>query len=161
VALGDKLLGRRISIGGEASLNGNLTGDQAERVPGGVNQLLSRHHDWIFSGVVKAQSSPTSKFHIAAGGGVGIAHRRTERAGMFVRDFSPVAESPVKEILVDNVVALTGAVDLSFALNRHTGIAGLVRIYRMVDDDRLPDGVVKRGVSSVIVRYGAGGQFQF
>jgi hypothetical protein len=78
-----------------------------------------------------------------------------------VRDFPPVAESPVKEILVDNVVALTGAVDLSFALNRHTGIAGLVRIYRIVDDDRLPDGVVERGVSSVIVRYGAGGQFRF
>jgi hypothetical protein len=161
IAFGDAILRGRLSIGGEASLNGNLTGEQSERVSGGANQLLSQHRDGVFSVVVKVRSSPTSRFQIAAGAGVGVSRRHTERTGTFVRDFPTGTGTPVTEILTDNVVALSGAVDLSFSLSRHMGICGLVRIYRMVDDDRLPDGVVKRGVSSVIVRYGAGGQFRF
>ena len=119
---------------------------------------MSRHHDWIFS-AVESSIVTNIKISYCSRRRRRVARRRTERAGTFVRDFPPVAAGPVTESLVDDVVALT---DNVVALtDRYMGIGGLARIYRMVDDDRLPDGVVKRGVSSFIVRYGAGGQFRF
>jgi hypothetical protein len=67
----------------------------------------------------------------------------------------------VSETLEDNVVAFTGAVDAAVRVNSHLGLRALFRIYKLDDDDRLPDGVVKRCVSSVIGRYGVGGQLRF
>jgi hypothetical protein len=40
-------------------------------------------------------------------------------------------------------------------------LAALVRGHLLRDKDRLPDGVVRRGVSSVIVGYGVGAQVRF
>ena len=63
---------------------------------------------------------------------------------------------------MSNVVfALTGAVDGVVAAGNRVGIVGLFRLYYLIDDDLLPDGVVRRGVSSVIFRYGAGVQVRF
>lgn len=161
VIFGDAVLRSVFSVGGEASPAGNLSGEQVERVPGGANQLSSTHRDSIFSGVVKARWSPVSRIQIAGGGGAGLAHRHTVRTGNFVRDFPAGLAGPVAETLTDNVLALTGLVDATVLLNGRFGIAALFRVYKLHDEDRLPDGVVKRGVSSVVVRYGAGGLVRF
>lgn len=161
IVFGDAILRPMLSVGGEASFGGTITGQQSERVSGGSNQLLSRHRDWIFSAVVKAHSPATSIVQISAGGGVGLARRHTVRTGSFVQDFPPRAGGTVSETLEDNVVAFTGAVDAAVRVNGHLGLLALFRLYKLDDDDRLPDGVVKRGVSSVVVRYGVGGQLRF
>jgi hypothetical protein len=36
-----------------------------------------------------------------------------------------------------------------------------VRVHGLLDDDRLPDGVVRRGVSSLIFRFGVGAQLGY
>jgi hypothetical protein len=161
VVFGEVVVQSHLSLGGEASINGTLTGDQFERVPGGANQLASRHRDSIFSGMVKVRSSPASRFQVAAGGGVGLAWRRTIRTGHFASDFPPAVLGPVTETLDDAVPALTGAIDAAVRAGDRLGIVVLVRLHKLKDPDRLPDGVVKRGVSSLIVRYGAGVQVQF
>ena len=43
----------RLSVGGEASMAADITGRQQQRVIGGANNLTSRHHDTVFSGVFK------------------------------------------------------------------------------------------------------------
>jgi len=158
---GDAILHPIISVGGEASLGGTITGQQFERVPGGANQLLSRHRDWIFSVLVKAHSRAASIIQMSVGGGVGLAHRHTVRTGNFVPDFPLRPSGTVSENLEDNIVAFTGAVDAVVRVNSHLGVVSLLRLYKLADDDRLPDGVVKRGVSSVVARYGVGGQLRF
>ena len=155
------MVGPTVSVGGDASFSGDLTGQQFERVSGGANQLMSRHRDSIFSGVVKARSSPSSIVQLAAGGGVGLARRHTVRTGIFVRDFQPRTAVTVSEMLKDNVVAFSGVVDATVRVNKRLGLIALFRIYKLDDDDRLPDGVVKRGVSTVIARYAVGGQLRF
>jgi hypothetical protein len=161
IVFGDAHLQPKVSVGGEASCGGAISGQQFERVPGGSNQLLSRHRDWIFSAIVKAHSPASSIVQISAGGGVGLARRHTVRTGNFVRDFPPGAAGSVTETLGDNVRAVSGVIDTAVRVNRHLRVLTLFRIYKLDDEDRLPDGVVKRGVSSVIVRYGVGGQVQF
>jgi len=161
VAFGEAVVRHHWSVGGEASLNGSLTGDQFERVPGGANQLMSRHRDSIFSAIVKVRSSGASRFQVAAGGGAGFAWRHTIRVGSFARDFPPAVMNTVTETLDDAVPVLTGAVDAVVRAGDRLGIVVLVRLHKLEDEDRLPDGVVKRGVSSLIVRYGAGVQVQF
>ena len=159
-------LGSIGSIGLEASLADDITGEQDERVPQGSNHLLSRHHDTIVSGLWKGRASVSRRLQVAAGGGAGFARRQTTRTGTFGSitfgsTSVPLVTRPVTEELSDGVVALTGGVDGVFALNPRVGVLGLVRIHRLIDDDRLPDGVVQRGVSSWIARYGIGAQIRF
>jgi hypothetical protein len=161
IVFGDANLRPKVSIGGEASFGGTITGQQAERVAGGSNQLLSRHRDWIFSAVLKAHSPASSMVQFSAGGGVGVARRHTVRTGNFMQDVPPRPGRTVSETLEDNVVAFTGAVDAALRVNGHLSLITLFRIYKLDDDDRLPDGVVKRGVSSLVARYGLGGQLRF
>jgi hypothetical protein len=106
------------------------------------------------------------RLQLAAGGGAGFARRQTTRTGTFgaitfgSSSVSLVPE-PATEELSDVVVALTGGVDGVFAMNPRSGVLGIVRVHKLVDDDRVPDGVVQRGVSSWIVRYGIGAQIRF
>jgi hypothetical protein len=161
IAFGEAVIRQHWSVGGEASINGSLTGEQFERVSGGANQLMSRHRDSIFSAIVKVRSPPASRFQVAAGGGAGLAWRHTIRVGHFAGDSSPAVLDPVTETLDDAVPVLTGAVDAVVRAGDRLGIVALIRLHKLEDEDRLPDGVVKRGVSSLIVQYGAGVQIQF
>jgi hypothetical protein len=154
-------VGRTVSAGGEFSTAGDISGSQVERVSGGSNSLLSEHHDTVASAVVKFKVPTTNRLHVAGVGGFGFARRQTERTGTFGRNFPPFATTPVTEHLSDTVLAVTGGVDGVVAIRRGLGILALLRIHVLADDDRLPDGVVHRGVSSVILRYGVGAQVRF
>jgi hypothetical protein len=46
-------------------------------------------------------------------------------------------------------------------LGSHAGIVFAGRLHYLLDDDRQDDGVVERGVSSVIFRFGAGLHVRF
>ena len=156
----DVAMGRTASLGGEFSTARNISGSQAQRVPGGNNTLLSEHHDIVVSAVVKLTRT-TNRFHVAAAGGLGFARRQTERTGTFRPNVPPFVLSPVTETLSDTVLAATGGLDGVLAISERVGILALARVHYLADNDRLPDGVVHRGVSSLILRYGIGARVRF
>lgn len=156
----DVAMGRTASLGGEFSTARNISGSQAQRVPGGNNTLLSEHHDIVVSAVVKLTRT-TNRFHVAAVGGLGFARRQTERTGTFRPNVPPFVVSPVTETLSDTVLAATGGLDGVLAISERVGILALARVHYLADNDRLPDGVVHRGVSSLILRYGIGARVRF
>lgn len=145
-----------ISAGAEASVAGDISGTQDQRVSQGSNHVLSEHRDIVFSGVIKVHSAESRRISAAGSVGVGVARRRTRRSGTFASTSPSPVIMPVDEQLSTEVLALTGGVDATVAVSASLRILGLVRVHRLADDDRLADGVVRRGVSSVIVRYGAG-----
>ena len=98
---------------------------------------------------------------INAVGGTGVAWRQTNRTGAFRSNRPPFISTPVAETLSNAVFAASGGLDGAIALHQRLAILALVRVHLLHDKDRLPDGVVRRGVSSVIVRYGVGAQVRF
>ena len=133
----------------------------ADSVASGSNTLVSDYHDTVFSGVLKAGTPSNQRVRAAAVIGGGIAQRHTERNGTFGLNVSPFTSSPVHETLSDVVFALTGGVDVAVGISEHVALLAVGRLYHLKDDDRLPDGVVHRGVSSTILRYGGGLQVRF
>ena len=57
--------------------------------------------------------------------------------------------------------AYTFGADVTFRISQRVSILALGRVHKLHDDDRLDDGVVRRGVSSTVYRAGAGGQWRF
>jgi len=157
----DAAITSTISLGGEVSLAGDITGTQYERGTGGGYTLLSQHHDTVFSGVVKLRTPPPNRFQVAAGAGLGLARRETNRTGTFVSDTPPFVSTPVVESLSDSVLAFTGGLEAIIPIGHRLGILALVRAHYLVDNDRSRDGLVHRGVSSQIFRYGIGAQVRF
>jgi hypothetical protein len=150
-----------ISVRAELSLAGDISGMQRERVPGGDNDLVSRHHDTVVSGVVKFEAPPADPFQVNPVGGTGVAWRQTNRTGAFRSNRPPIMTTPVAETLSNAVFAASGGLDGTIALHQRLAILALARVHPLLDKDRLPDGVVRRGVSSVIVGYGVGAQVRF
>ena len=157
----DVAAGSRVTIGGEVSLAGDITGTQNQRTSGGSNAFVSAHHDTVFSGVVKIGTLLDQQVRASAVIGGGIAQRHTERDGTFVSSNPMVPSSPFHESLSDSVLAFTVGIDVAVGVTNHAAIVGIGRLYQLKDDDRDADGVVHRGVSSTIVRYGGGLQLQF
>jgi hypothetical protein len=154
----------RASLGGEISLAGDISGNQRQRAPSGTNVLVSDHHDTVISLLAKIGTPDDQRVRVRAVIGGGIVQRHTERRGT-VEPFStttpPPKNPPILEILSDSVLAFACGVDVSAGIGGHLAFVALVRLYQLKDDDRLPDGVVHRGVSSTIVRYGGGLQLRF
>ena len=161
VGMIDVAIRPRVSIGGEISLAGDISGAQRQRVIGGDNALLSDHHDTIFSGVVKFGTRVDRWVRAMAVIGAGIAQRHTERTATF-QPFvpPPPKQPPTLEILSDTVVALTAGADVSIGINEHLALLGIGRLYLLADSDRV-GGDVYRGVSSTIFRVGGGVQIRF
>jgi hypothetical protein len=151
----------RVSIGGELSMAGTISGSQNERVSGGSNTLLNTHRDTLVHGVVKLKPRTTTGFHVVAVGGIGLARRQTERTRTFAPSVRPVSTNPAIETLSDTVLAATGGVDGVLPISRRVGILTLARVHYLADKDRAPDGIVYRGVSSLIFRYGIGVHVRF
>ena len=59
------------------------------------------------------------------------------------------------------VWATTAGLDVAVRVTPKVAILTVGRAHFLVDDDCEPDGVVRRGVSSVVLRAGAGVQFRF
>ena len=151
----------RIAVGAEVSLGSELKGGQQQRVPGGTNILRSRHHDSIFSGVVKVTTTNAGPVHLAAVAGVGLGWRRTIREGSFRSDLPPFSTTPVEQTLSDAVVTTTFGFDAVLAVSPRTALVWTGRFHLLNDDDRDPSGVVRRGVSSRVFRFAGGGQVRF
>ena len=75
--------------------------------------------------------------------------------------FFDFMSTPVAETLSNAVLTASGGLDGVIALHKRLAMLALVRVHLLGDKDRLPDGVVQRGVSSVIVRYGVGAHVRF
>lgn len=161
VASVDRAAGRNLAVGGEVSLAGAIAGAQSQRAPGGANSFVSEHRDTVFSGVVKIGTPLDAPVHLAFVAGGGVAQRHTVRTGAFNPDFGLRPSTLFAETLTDWVPAFTVGLDLGVALAHHVGVVGAARVHTLKDDDRLPDGVVKRGVSSAIVRIGGGVRVKF
>jgi hypothetical protein len=149
--------------GGEASFAGDISGAQTARASPGTNTFVSKHHDTILSGTITLTTPRDRQLHVAAAGGFGAAFRRTDRQGATRNDGAPFTSTttPFQETVSSVVPAATGGVDATVALTRHLGLLAVGRVHYLFDDDRRPDGVVNRGVSSVIIRWGVGGLIRF
>jgi hypothetical protein len=157
----DFLTQHAVGVGAELSLAGDITGDQSAKAPGGVNDFETAHHDSIVSATVKFRTPAGKAVQFAGVGGVGIARRHTERAGMF-HSFNPsVPDTPYAATDSGTVPAVTGGADLSIRVNRRVNIVGSGRLHYLIDDDLQDDGVVQRGVSSLLFRVGAGVAIRF
>jgi hypothetical protein len=151
----------RLSVGGEVSLGSELKGNQQQRASSGTNSLRSRHHDTIFSGTVKVTTTNAGAVRVAAVAGVGLGWRRTIREGSFRSDLPPFSTTPVEQTLSDAVFTTTFGFDVVLAVSPRTALVWTGRIHLLNDDDRDSSGVVRRGVSSRVFRFGGGGQFRF
>jgi hypothetical protein len=158
----DAAIGSRVDVGGEVSLAGNISGTQSQRASGGSNQFVSAHRDTVFSAVVKVGTPAAERVRARGVIGGGIAQRRTDRTGMFGTGFVPNTTTvPFHDTLTDYVLALTAGVDIAAGLTDRVAFIIAGRVYQLKDNDRRPDGVVNRGVSSRVFRYGGGLQFRF
>ena len=157
----DRLFTPRFTVGGEFSWAGGISGEQSQRVPGGSNVFISDHHDGVLSGTVKFGSGRDAAVHAAVVGGAGLARRHTHRVGQLLMNSPPFASTAFEEIVTSYVPAFSGGVDTVVRLGRRAGIVVAGRLHYLLDDDRRDDGVVERGVSSLIFRFGAGLHVRF
>ena len=151
----------RLSVGGEASMAADITGRQQQRVIGGANNLTSRHHDTVFSGVFKVSLLSVDHADVSALVGAGAAWRHTVRDGTFRSDQPPFVLSEIQQTLSDVVFAATFGFDGAIVFDQRTALVFTGRIHSLADDDRDPGGVVRRGVASRLNRFGGGARFSF
>ena len=152
---------RNLAFGGEVSLASAISGAQSQRASGGSNTFVSEHRDTLFSGIATIGTPLDAPVHLAFVVGGGVAQRHTVRTGAFNPDFGLRPSILIADTLTDWVPAVTVGADLGVALARHVGVVAVARVHKLADDDRTPNGVVKRGVSSTIVRLGGGVQVKF
>ncbi len=161
VAMIDRPLKRHVSIGGEASLSASLSGDQSQRTSTSTYAFTSRHRDSVFSGVLKAGTPVDGRLHLALAVGAGLAYRRTARDGTVAPLFPPSTRSPYDAVISNNTFAYTLGGDVDLRVTDRIRVLAIARWHRMRDDDLDADGSVKRGISSTIVRGGAGVKYRF
>ena len=157
----DRDFRRHLTIGGEVSTASAITGQQSQRTSGATNAFESRHRDTVLSGTAKFFVPLGDRLRVAAVGGAGGAYRRTSREGTTASLFPPASRSPFSETVSNFVFAYTFGADVTFRITERVSILALGRVHKLRDDDRLDDGVVRRGVSSTVYRAGAGGQWRF
>ena len=157
----DFAIARNVTVGGEASIAGTISGEQSQRVSAATNAFVSRHHDSVFSGVLKVGTPVDAPVRAAVVVGAGPAYRRTTRSGTTASIFPPSSRMPFSETVSDIVFAYSIGGDVEVRVARRVGILAVARWHRLKDNDRQSDGVVKRGVSSAIVRYGLGATVRF
>jgi hypothetical protein len=157
----DATVSGRVTVGSELSLGAEIKGRQQESVSGGSNSLTSRHHDTIFSGVVKYTALHAGPAQVAAVLGAGLGWRHTVRIGTFRSDQSPFSPTAVDETLSNLVFATTVGFDGVVNFSPRTALVWTGRLHWLKDDDRDPSGLVYRGVASTIVRFGGGVQVRF
>ena len=157
----DGLIASRFTVGGELSWASDISGEQSQRVPGGSNIFVSDHHDTVMSATVKFSSPRDAAVHAAVVGGAGLARRHTHRVGQLFRNSPPFEGPAFEETVTSFVPAFTGGVDTVVRLGSHVGVVIAGRLHYLLDDDRQDDGVVERGVSSFIFRFGAGLHVRF
>src|SRR5262245_46569322 len=152
---------RQLTIGGEVSTAGEISGDQSQRASGATNAFVSHHRDTVFTATAKFGGGIGGGLRAAAVGGVGGAYRHTAREGTTASLQPPATRVPFSETVSDFVLAFTIGADVTFTISDRMAILVVGRLHQLRDDDRLADGVVARGVSSRIYRAGVGAQWKF
>ncbi len=130
-------------------------------MPGGCDFFVSDHHDTVMSVTVKFSSPRDAAVHAAVMGGAGLARRDTHRVGQLFRNSPPFEGPALEETITSFVPAFTGGVDTVVRLGSRVGVVIAGRLHYLLDDDRREDGVVERGVSSFIFRFGGGLHIRF
>jgi hypothetical protein len=157
----DASLGDRFSLGGEASLGAGIKGEERRSTSAGIADLSSRHHDTIFSGVVKANVARAFRAQIDGTLGLGASWRHTVRKGTFRSLVIPGSSAPVEETLSNAVFATTVGFDAMLNFSPRTSMLFTARLHLLNDDDRDASGAVQRGVGSSIFRVGGGALIRF
>jgi hypothetical protein len=152
---------RHLTIGGELSTAGAISGDQSQRTSTASNAFVSRHRDTVFGATLKFGGAIGGRLRVAAVGGAGGAYRRTARDGTTASIFPPASRSPFSETVTNFVFAYTIGADVTFTITDRLAVLAVGRRHQLRDDDRLANGVVARGVSSTIYRVGVGAQWRF
>src|SRR5499427_10963871 len=152
---------RHLTIGGEVSTAGAISGDQSQRTSGATNAFVSHHRDTLFSATAKFGGGIGGGVRAAVVGGAGGAYRHTAREGTTASLQPPASRAPFSETVSDFVFALTIGADVTFNISDRVALLAVGRLHQLHDDDRLSDGVVARGVSSRIYRAGIGAQWRF
>ena len=140
---------------------GTISGFQSERISAGENRFVSTHRDVLMLGVAALQGRPSSRIHFAAVAGGGLARRHTSRVGTTLRLSPTRVETPFAEVLTGISPVVGGGPNIVFTVSDSVGIVGMWRGHYVLDDDRGGDGVVERGVSSLLVSFGVGVQVTF
>jgi hypothetical protein len=161
VAFVDRRFATNITIGGEASLAGAISGDQSQRASPSTLAFTSHHRDSVFSGVFKIGTPLDRRIHLAVAVGGGFAYRRTAREGTTAPLVPPSARTDYNAVVSNLVPAYSVGGDVDVRVTDRVRVLALVRWHRLRDDDLQDDGVVKRGVSSSIFRAGAGASWRF
>lgn len=157
----DLAIGRHATIGGEASVAGGISGQQSQRTSVAANLFVSRHRDSVFSGVFKIGTPIDAPVRAAVAVGGGLAFRHTARAGTTSSLLPPGSHMPFNQTISDLVLSYSIGGDVEVRVARRVRLLAVARRYQLRDNDRQSDGVVKRGVSSTIVRYGVGAAVRF
>jgi hypothetical protein len=160
IATYDRDFRRRLTLGGEVSTAGAISGEQSQRSGTATNAFVSRHRDTVISATAKF-AVPIGRLRAAAVGGAGGAYRRTSREGTTASIFPPASRSPFSDTLSTFVLSYTVGADVTFRITQRLSVLAVGRRHQLRDDDRLADGVVRRGVSSTIYRAGIGAQWRF
>jgi hypothetical protein len=157
----DGVLSDRVALGGEASLATDLKFTQSQNTSGGTLDWRTRHHDTVFSGVVKIRMVDRQRVHIRPAVGLGMAWRHTGRAGTFRSFSNPANIQGVAQTLSDAVFATTVGFDATVVISPRTAFTWTARYHLLKDDDRDESGVVRRDVSSNVFRFGGGARISF
>ena len=165
----DRIVGSRVSVGGEMTLGGEIKGRQQQRSIDGIIDFRSRHHDTIVSGITKVKMftflplghRPDARAELAAVAGAGLAWRHTVRGGTLRRLQPPPLTADVEQQLSNVVVAGTIGFDAVFVFSPRTALVSMGRYQLLNDDDRDAVGLVRRGVASTVFRFCMGTRFAF
>jgi hypothetical protein len=161
IATLDRDFRRHLTLGGEVSTAGTISADQSQRTTTNTNAFVSRHRDTVLSATAKFAVPFGGWFRAAIVGAGGGAYRHTAREGTTASLFPPTSRSPFSDSVSNLVFAYTVGVDISIALTGRVSVLAVGRRHQLRDDDRLANGVVRRGVSSTVYRAGVGAQWRF
>lgn len=168
IGLADHQIGTVWSLGAEASLAsaiedaqyslGSATGGSFVR-----NTFVTRHKDVVLSGVLKGRlSNPASRGQFAMVAGFGLALRLTDRVGTSAPDLAPFTPVTTFHQSDDSwVPAATFGLDIAVAITDRVSVLALGRLHALIDNDQLSNGLVHRGVSSLVWRFGIGAQWRY
>jgi len=139
-----------VQLAVEGSVARSITGEQSAR---GSGSFLTSHTDRIFSALAAWTPATTGSVMPTIVGGASMALRHTTRTG------TPVPINglrPFSQVLDDTVVGIVGGLDGRARTSSRLSFMVSLRVHYLLDRDERGDGVVKRGIGSLITRFGAG-----
>jgi hypothetical protein len=157
----DFALSRRVSLGAEASIGGAFTGTQFESYYTNAT-FRTTHNDNIYALVLKGGLPLGRIVTLSPAVGAGVGTRTTVSTGTSTNIFATPPTTAPFDIPSETttVFAVTGGVDVTFALTRRFALLALFHAYHM-GNDALQDFSIYPTFSVWSFRYGFGAHFRF